>query len=216
MSHEIRAVLFDAVGTLIYPDPPVAAAYAATGARFGSRWMADEIQPRFRAAFARQEALDVRQHGERTSEAREKARWQAIVSEVFDDVADPSGLFAALWQHFAEPRHWRPHADALELWSGYAAQDIVLGIASNFDGRLRTICQGLPPLDTCRHLFVSSELGVRKPSTQFFRAIEQRLKLRPDQLLLIGDDWQNDYLGATAAGWKAKEVRGRRPEVRED
>lgn len=211
MFPDIKAVLFDAVGTLIEPDPPVAVAYAAAGKSFGSRLTADEILPRFRTAFARQEAIDRQIHGHRTSEAREKARWQTIVAEVFGDVRDANGLFAALWQHFAEPAHWRLHADAPGMWANYAAQGTAIGIASNFDGRLRQICQGFPPLDQCEHIFVSSELGVRKPSPEFFRAIEERLKLLPNQLLLIGDDWENDYLGATAAGWRAREVRGQRP-----
>lgn len=203
---DIQAVLFDAVGTLIYPDPPVAAAYAAAGTRFGSRLAPDEIERRFRAAFARQEALDAEKYGHRTSEERELARWQAIVAEVLDDANDPPGLFAALWQHFAEPRHWRLHADAAELWSSHAARGVLTGIASNFDGRLKQICRGLPPLDDCRHVFASSELGVRKPSPEFFHAIEERLNLRPSQLLLIGDDWHSDYLAAKAAGWHAQFV----------
>lgn len=206
MLPNIQAVLFDAVGTLIFPDPPVATAYAVAGARLGSKLMPDEISRRFRTAFARQEVADAQTYGHRTSEEREKARWQTIVAEVFDDVNDPPALFAALWQHFAEPRHWRLHADAAELWTMHAARGAVPCIASNFDGRLQIICQGLPPLDRCRHVFVSSELGVRKPSPDFFRAIEQRLNLRPNQLLLIGDDWHNDYLAAKAAGWQAQFV----------
>lgn len=205
----IEAVLFDAVGTLIVPDPPVASAYAAAAARYGSRLTLDEIERRFRAAFARQEAIDAQVPGLRTSEAREKSRWQAIVAEVFAEVSDSASVFAALWQHFAEPRHWRLHADAVELWNSYTAQGKRVGIASNFDGRLRQICQGLPPLDECKWIFVSSELSVRKPSPEFFRAIEKRLNLRPEQLLLIGDDWENDYRGATAAGWKAMPFRAR-------
>ena len=204
MLPDIEAVLFDAVGTLLFPDPPVAATYAAAGARFGSNLMLDEIARRFRTAFARQEALDAEQYGHRTSEEREKARWQAIVFEVFDDAGDLPGLFAALWQHFAEPRHWRLHADAAKLWASHGDRGALTCIASNFDGRLAKICHGLPPLDRCRHVFVSSELGVRKPSPDFFRAIEQRLNLHPNQLLLIGDDWHSDYLAAKAAGWQAQ------------
>ncbi|HJT31620.1 MAG TPA: HAD-IA family hydrolase [Pirellulales bacterium] len=204
MLPDIQAVLFDAVGTLIFPDPPVAAAYAAAGARFGSKLTLDEIGRRFRTAFARQEAVDAEKYGHRTSEDRENTRWQAIVAEVFDDANDPPALFEALWEHFAEPRHWRLYADAAELWAMHAARAALTCIASNFDGRLTKICQGLPPLDRCRHVFVSSELGVRKPSPDFFRAIERRLNLRPSQLLLIGDDWHSDYLAAKAAGWQAK------------
>ena len=54
----IRAVAFDAVGTLITPDPPVPVAYEAIGREFGSRHSADALRPRFRAAFLAEEERD--------------------------------------------------------------------------------------------------------------------------------------------------------------
>ncbi len=78
----------------------------------------------------------------------------------------------------------------------------MLGIASNFDSRLESVCSGLAPLAGCP-LFISSRLGHRKPAPAFFRAVEARLRLKPDELLLVGDDPANDYQGALAAGWRA-------------
>ena len=48
---KIRGVLFDAVGTLIYPDPPVAEAYRSIGRRFGSRLSVEQIAARFPAGL---------------------------------------------------------------------------------------------------------------------------------------------------------------------
>ena len=42
-------------------------------------------------------------------------RWRAIVAEVFPAVADGEGLFAALWDHFADPRHWAAYDDVAEI-----------------------------------------------------------------------------------------------------
>lgn len=198
-----RAVLFDAVGTLIYPDPPVSAAYAIVGRRFGSRIDEAEVQRRFKLAFARQEALDAAEYGQRTSESRERQRWQAIVHEIFDDADDHNALFQQLWDYFAQASHWRVFDDVPDLWSKIEARQLLIGIASNFDGRLRALCQDLPPLDRCRTLFVSSEVGVRKPALDFFRAIEGRLQLPPDQIMLVGDDRVSDFDAARAAGWQA-------------
>src|SRR5207302_1039003 len=50
---EVRAVFFDAVGTLIHPEPPAGAVYAEVGRRHGSRLTAAEIARRFAAAFRR-------------------------------------------------------------------------------------------------------------------------------------------------------------------
>jgi len=195
--------LFDAVGTLIEPDPPVAAAYEAVGRRFGSSLSRETISDRFRAAFARQEWLDETEFLGATDEARERRRWQAIVVEVFDDATDAESAFAALWGHFAEPANWRLCDGAAECWQALSARGLPLGIASNFDARLETICRGLPPLADCRQLFVSSRLGFRKPSPAFFAAIGERLGIPPSRLLLVGDDLTNDYQAARAAGWQS-------------
>src|SRR5947208_1330280 len=50
----VRVVVFDAVGTLIYPDPAAPEVYARIGRKYGSRLGADTVAPRFVAAFARQ------------------------------------------------------------------------------------------------------------------------------------------------------------------
>ncbi|MEX2121292.1 MAG: HAD-IA family hydrolase [Pirellulales bacterium] len=203
MREPVKAVVFDAVGTLLYADPPVAAVYAEAGRQFGSRLDEPDVDARFRAAFARQEAIDAAQHAGRTGEPRERDRWRSIVADVFDDVTDGEALFATLWQHFARPEHWRLYDDVGPAWRRLSQQGFVLGIASNFDRRLEVICRGKPALADCRWLFISSQLGCRKPSPAFFQAIQDRLALPAAQVLVVGDDLENDYRGALAAGCPA-------------
>ena len=201
---QVRAILFDAVGTLIRPEPAVAAAYHRAGRRFGSRLTEAELRTRFSRSFARLEAEDATERRNRTDEARERERWQQIVAEVFDDVTEQEGLFRDLWEHFATPENWRLFDDAADCLRRLQQRgDIVLGIASNFDRRLERIVAAFPELSPARHVFVSSQLGFRKPAGGFFSAIEQALKLTPKEILLVGDDEENDYLGAKDAGWQA-------------
>ena len=54
----VRAVFFDAVGTLITPDPRAPAVYAAVGRLYGSRLDVTVVGDRFRAAFRREERRD--------------------------------------------------------------------------------------------------------------------------------------------------------------
>lgn len=199
----MRCVLFDAVGTLICPHPPVAQAYSSVARRYGSSLSEPEVGERFRRAFARKEAEDGASHGCQTDEARERRRWQAIVTEVLEGVADVDAAFDDLWRHFGTSANWRLFDDVSDTWNRLAARGLELGVASNFDQRLWQVCGGLPPLDRCERLFVSSELGVRKPSPNFFRAIEERLPFTGREIVLVGDDWTNDYLAAQAAGWQA-------------
>jgi len=196
-------VIFDAVGTLIHPEPSVAAAYGAVARRHGVDLPEWKIQERFRQTFAAQERLDQEKYEGRTDRVRELNRWRDIVRYVFGAIAQSEEIFADLWTHFGEPGNWRLFADAADTWQRLETQGLVLGIASNFDHRLLGICQALPPFDTCRHLFVSSRVGWRKPHPRLFATIAEQLALAPQQILLVGDDLENDYHAARDAGWQA-------------
>jgi putative hydrolase of the HAD superfamily len=202
-SEPLQAVLFDVVGTLLHADPPVVEAYAQVGQRCGSNRTAAEIARHFKVAIHQQDELDRQVHELRTSEARELDRWRCIIAATLGDGADVGAALELLWQHFARSASWRLAPGAEQLFAELERRGLVWGLASNFDGRLPGVCRGIPALATCRHLFVSSELGWRKPSPQFFRAIEQRLGLSPGGLLLVGDDRCNDYEAARLAGWRS-------------
>src|SRR5687767_14068871 len=119
LSSGIRWLLFDAVGTLIYPDPPVAEAYALAASRYNSRLSAAQIKDRFRAAFAAHASA-----GGPTSESHERQRWQKIVAATIDDVPaqHANELFEHLWNHFAQPGHWRLYDDAGRALAALAAR----------------------------------------------------------------------------------------------
>jgi putative hydrolase of the HAD superfamily len=213
-----RAIVFDAVGTLIYADPPVADVYHLAGWEHGSARSRDEVGGRLRAAFAASEAGEglIR---EATDEALERERWLKIVASVFDDVADSAAVFRSLWQHFAEPESWRLFDDAAHTLGELAEQGYRLAIASNFDRRLRAIVHADVTLRRCERLFISSEIGYPKPDGRFFAEAQAQLGLPPGEILLVGDDWTNDILGARSAGWQAvwlcrKPIATREPHVR--
>jgi putative hydrolase of the HAD superfamily len=198
----IRAVFFDAVGTLIHPEPPAAVVYAGAGRAFGSRLDSAVVAARFRTAFGRQEDLD-RAAGLRTDEEREEARWRAIVAEVLDDVADADGCFRRLFEAFARPEAWRVEPEAEAVLAELARRGLQVGLASNFDARLRVVASSLPGLQSLDHLVISSEVGWRKPAPAFFAELSRRTRLAAPEILVVGDDAINDYNGARAAGLQA-------------
>ena len=194
----IRAILFDAVGTLIEPHPPVAAAYKRHGDRYGSTLAEPEILERFKAAYIATDWSGT------TCFNVERNRWRGVVDRVFaGTVTDPRPLFEDLWKHFAEPQHWRLFPDVLPSWSLLEERGYQLGIASNFDQRLLGIAEHFKPLSQAKALFCSAEFGFSKPDVKFFRAAEQELGLPATELLMVGNDLQNDVFGPRSAGWQA-------------
>ncbi len=203
MPHElIGAVAFDAVGTLIHPDPPAAEVYAAVGRRFGSRIDLDDIRRRFRVAFVEQEQVDAA-NGFAVSEERERRRWQAIVAAVLDDVAEPAACFAQLYEHFARPEAWRCEDGAAELFARIRHAGYAIALASNYDHRLRRVLAGLEALAPIATVVISSEVGWRKPAPGFFGRLAEALALPPERIVYVGDDYANDFVGAGQAGLHA-------------
>jgi putative hydrolase of the HAD superfamily len=203
----VQAVVFDVVGTLVEPWPPVAEAYAAAGHRQGIDLPVAEVHRRFRQAWRRQELIDSAALPPfMTSRPRESGRWRSIVADVFAGSDHTDVIFAELWDHFGRPDAWRPLAAGSELMRAAIASGATVALASNFDERLLSIAPILAPLSWAEHVFASSEIGWRKPAPEFFRWIEERLGVAPGDLLLVGDDPELDVAAAARAGWRARSV----------
>lgn len=50
------------------------------------------------------------------------------------------------------------------------------------------------------HLFTSRELEVSKPNPDFFKQIVNKLKLKPDECIFVGNDYEKDIVPAKAVG----------------
>jgi putative hydrolase of the HAD superfamily len=198
----VRAVFFDAVGTLLFPRTPVGRTYAEHACRHGAAVTEEHVRAAFQEALARQEQFD-RAAGWRTDEARERARWRGIVGEVLPGV-DAEGCFAGLWDWFRSPAAWTVHPEAADVMRDLAGRGLVVGIGSNFDARLLGLVDAFPELAPARgRCVVSSLVGWRKPAPQFFAALAAAAGCAPGEVLYVGDDLRNDVRGATAAGLRA-------------
>ncbi len=58
-------------------------------------------------------------------------------------------------------------------------------------------CQLFDLLDS---ITISEEAGFAKPDVRIFNMALQRLECKPEETIIIGDSWENDILGARAAG----------------
>jgi putative hydrolase of the HAD superfamily len=198
----IDGIVFDAVGTLIEPSPPVADVYVEAARRQGVGLDRALVKARFHQYFRNDEVDEM--HGPMvTDEATEFRRWRRIVSNVIPEVPNPDRAFFELWDHFGRPEAWHCFPDVAPAFKLLSTRSFPVRIASNFDARLRAVVQGLPELANCAtHLVISSEVGYRKPHAAFYQMTCSSLQLPPERVLCVGDDLENDVVGPRRSGMR--------------
>ena len=198
----LKAVFFDAAGTLFRLTKTVGDHYAYVGREVGLDLDAQTLERAFHAAWKQmpeRAAID----GPREND--DKGWWRDLVGRVLDQVSpslgefDRDNFFEIAYEHFAEAGVWELYPEVpgvLEkLQSGFR-----LAVVSNFDGRLRFILEHLGISKYFAHVFVSSELGADKPDPEIYRRAVSLMDLHPKEALHVGDDPQRDWEAASAAG----------------
>lgn len=198
----IRAILFDAAGTLFHLTKTVGDHYAYVGREVGLELDAQKLDSAFNAAWQqmpRRPAID----GPRKND--DKGCWRELVGHVFDQVApsvnelDRDNFFEVAYEHFAEPGVWELYPEVAEVLEQLRPR-FQLAVISNFDGRLRFILQHLGISNYFSYIFISSELGADKPDPEIFRRALKIMHLNADEVLHVGDDPERDWKAAAAAG----------------
>ena len=200
----VSAVVFDAVGTLMYPQPSVADAYrSAILHHCGVSVDPDRVSGVIR------ESLIARSAGDdlSTSEEAEHEFWAQLIRDLCPNSDGFQACFDDLFAHFARPESWGCFSDVAELFDKLKCAGLKVAIASNFDLRLNSVCDGLRELADVDCRLISSVVGWRKPAVEFFQAATQELGVSAEQTLMVGDDLINDVQGATAAGMRAAWIR---------
>jgi putative hydrolase of the HAD superfamily len=200
--QEIRAITFDAGGTLLYPYPSVGEIYCEILAKHGV--IADHLvmQDVFFRTF---KVATQRPRLEPHDAASEKRWWYTLVRETLADFGEPDdydAFFAELWDEFAHPSRWRLYDGARDVLDELAKRGYRLALLSNWDDRLRPLLTGMGVHEHFESMIISCEVGAEKPASEIFTAAERALGLPGHQILHIGDSEHHDLRGAEAMGWR--------------
>jgi putative hydrolase of the HAD superfamily len=198
----IKAIFFDAAGTLFYLTKTVGDHYALVGGEIGLKLDAKQLDDAFHAAWKqmpRRPAID----GPREND--DKGWWRELVGRVFDRVApslseiDRDNFLEVAYEHFAEAGVWELYPEVPEVLEQLQPR-FQLAVISNFDGRLRLILQNLGISKYFFHVFISSELGADKPDPEIFWRAVKIMHLNADEVLHVGDDPERDWNAAKEVG----------------
>jgi putative hydrolase of the HAD superfamily len=198
----IKAIFFDAAGTLFHLPRGVGYHYALVGDGIGLKLDSRELDRAFTVAWKampRREAVN----GPRDND--DKDWWRQLVDLVLNQTApslgelDRDNFFEIAYEHFAEAGVWELYPEVLEVLEKLSPR-FQLTVISNFDGRLRMILEQLGISKFFTHVFLSSELGADKPDPQIFRRALNVIHREPNEVLHIGDDPERDWKAASAVG----------------
>jgi len=198
----IKAIFFDAAGTLFHLPKGVGYHYALVGREIGLALDATAADHAFAAAW---NSMPRRAPIDGPRENDDKDWWRQLVDRVLNQIApslnefDRDNFFEIAYEHFAEAGVWDLYPEVIEVLEKLQPQ-FQLAVISNFDGRLRMILEQLGILQFFSHVFISSELGADKPDPEIFRRAVEFIKLRPNEVLHVGDDAERDWQAASATG----------------
>jgi putative hydrolase of the HAD superfamily len=199
----IKAIFFDAAGTLIKPARPVGESYAVLARTYGMEVSAAELSDRFRLCFRAAPPLAFPGATPARIENLERAWWKELVRHIFEPWNPFPGFddfFAELFAYFAKPEAWNLYPEVAETLSALERRRVILDVISNFDSRLNGILEGLGVAHRFEHIFISSHAGYAKPAPQIFHAALEQHGLRAGDALHVGDSEESDFRGANDAG----------------
>jgi putative hydrolase of the HAD superfamily len=195
-----QAVLLDALGTLVWLEPPPPLLRAELARRFG---VVVALQDAERAIAA--EVAFYRAH---LDDGRDRASLAALRSScaevIRDALADERSLAAvdngALTEALLASLRFRAFADVRPALTRWRARGVRLVVVSNWDLSLHQVLARLGIAPLLDGIVTSAQAGVRKPAREIF---EQALRLAgagASEATHVGDSLEEDVAGARRAG----------------
>lgn len=121
--------------------------------------------------------------------------FQKIVEKLNLSYVEAKKINLMYWEKFYN--NIVPREGVIDLFKYLKEQNIKIAVLTNFTTEHQF--NKLDKLGLLKYIDVlvtSEEIGVEKPDKRSFQAIINKLKLSPDKLLMVGDDFKSDIEGA--------------------
>jgi len=199
----VKAVFFDAAGTLIKPVRRVGESYAQVAKKFDMDVSPAQLSERFRVCFGAAAPLAFPGAPDAEINGLERDWWKGLVRKIFEPwepVERFDDYFAELFDYFARPDSWALYPEVLETLLALKQRGLILDVLSNFDSRLIGILHGLGAGRWFDDIIISSRAGHAKPDRRIFAAALAKHGLEPNSAAHVGDSEEKDLCGANDAG----------------
>jgi len=199
----IKAIFFDAAGTLINTTRPVGESYASIAKKYGVEVAPEEVTRRFREFFCSAPPLAFAPATPEELQAKERQWWKDLVRRVFEihgSFNHFEDYFSELFAYFSRAESWSLYPEVAETLKSLKEREFTVCVVSNFDSRLLKILQGLGLNPWIDSVVISSRAGFAKPAPEIFHKALALHNLEPREAIHVGDSLGKDVLGASAAG----------------
>ena len=191
----VRAVLLDALGTLVELQPP-----APRLQRLLRESGIEVTEEQAAHGFAAEIAYYLDHHLEGSDRERLERLRDRCADEMRRALGVPELDHAAARRAMLGALEFTPYADVLPVLGELRERGLTLVIASNWDCSLRDWLRPTGILALVDGVVTSAEVGAGKPDPRVFERALQVAGAEPAEALHIGDKVDNDVEGAAAAG----------------
>ena len=190
MAQSTKAVLLDALGTLVELEPP----FARLAAALGGDVPGERVEAAMRAemAYYRDHSHEAR---DREGLADLRRRCARLLSGELGREVTVEAMMSAI--------RFRAYPDARPALESLGARGLRLVCVSNWDCSLPEVLAGVGLADLLDGVVASATSGARKPDRAIFRRALELAGCGPAEALAVGDTPAEDLAGARAAGIRA-------------
>jgi len=193
-----RAILIDALGTLIGIEPPWQRLVDLLGVRHQITITLERA-----AAALRAEMAYYRQHCQAAGDAASLARLRAACAEVV--AGELGGAVAGLdredlTQTLLDSLRFAAYPDAVEALGALRRAGVRVVVLSNWDISLHDALAACGLDGLVDGVVCSAQAGFAKPAPEIFAAALRLAGVSADRAVHVGDSYAEDVLGARAAG----------------
>ncbi|MGO9972848.1 MAG: HAD family hydrolase [Solirubrobacteraceae bacterium] len=198
--RRIRALLIDALGTIVELAPPAPALRALLAERFGIEVSESEAARAFRA-----EMTCYRSRMSEGRDARSVTRLRAGCAEVLRDALPPTAQLSAVSPQemtalLLDSLRFRLFPDAPDAIAGARECGLRVVVASNWDALLGEVLGVLGVAALLDGIVTSAQAGAPKPAPAVFEAALSLAGVAAHEAIHVGDSIEDDVVGARRLG----------------
>lgn len=203
----IKAIFFDWFNTLAYYRPSREELQSQVLKEFGIEVSPQQLIPGIIAAdqmYSQENAISPLRQRSQEEQAKVLSRYQAtvLVEAGVEVSVEPEMLLRIVnrAQQLMPGMEFVLYDDVLPTMKMLKEQSLIMGLLTNLDRDMKPLCSRLGLDPYLSFIVTSGEVGVDKPHPSIFQAALRQAGVDASGALHVGDQYQNDVVGARGAG----------------